>query len=653
MPRRTQLSLFHQVEIPVMDWEQIDGDMDPGAHGGTIARGDGYGLDLLKIQPVREYVRDREAAEVGYPFWTREASFTADDLDPSKKEVRSAMESVGLDDEALKGMEPTVRALALASAMLDYGYADEGPHGWSADIIHQPVKWWNGKVEGAEYLADEDEEFRNTVLGYDDIRTALEEAVDRMADDSSATAWSTPGDQIVGDLEDEGYDPESVVGVAEFGDAVAVNGDLTDKTLAQVEAELEAEGYEDTGKGGDIPSDEAEVQTDHAVSAVARQLNRSEEDVNAAAQSIDGWGDLVYRSTSGDGSIWAKRLGVESEGDEGAGDVEERRRRGPQTLAVRSAGSAQTYSGADIARMHDEIHHHHRATVKGIRVEVKTTPGRKTAGKRYDRWDLYIDGKQVWSGQADSIDPLNIPGGTIEAFVLQALHQAGIERAGGESVREARHHPAAVSDPFYVIQGLYNSGYGAGGDFGYDDEQVAIDEAEKLARSGHFEGDYVRIITRDGELVWDSRRGRRTHEPRAPARLPAHPQPIHRRRPQRLQRAHARRLNPAADRPRALSAARPPPHALALASSDVYFQPGERLRIRSRGPQGQPFEAFWFTVPSAMTAGEVALQFAQTGQPGMLIDVVSGTLTYTYRQGRHAGLPTVTRVPVSRRRRRR
>lgn len=67
-------------------------------------------------------------------------------------------------------------------------------------------------------------------------------------------------------------------------------------------------------------------------------------------------------------------------------------------------------------------------------------------------------------------------------------------------------HPQPVDDPFYVIQGLYRDGH-VSIEFGFDDEEIAIDEAKKLSRAPHFEGDYVRIITRDGELVWDSRGG--------------------------------------------------------------------------------------------------------------------------------------------------
>ncbi len=155
-----------EITIPKMGWEQIGGDMDPGTYGGTIATGDGHSLDLTKIQPVREYVGDDEARDVGFPFWTREASFDAADLDLSNEDVQSALESIGMSEETLeKDFEPTQRAVVIAEALLDYGLADEGPSGWSEDIgIPDGVKWWGGKVAGAEYLADEDDEFRNEIL---------------------------------------------------------------------------------------------------------------------------------------------------------------------------------------------------------------------------------------------------------------------------------------------------------------------------------------------------------------------------------------------------------------------------------------------------------------------------------------------------------
>src|SRR5580692_1871754 len=181
-----------EIVIPAMGWKQIGGDMDPGAYGGTIATADGDHIELIHIQPVREYVGDEEAADVGFPFWTKTAYFDLSDLDPSRDEVRSALDTVSLDRDALEEMDPTHSAIAIAQALLDYGRGGEGPSGWSADIgIPDKVEWWDGKIEGSEHLADEDEAFRDDVLGYGDIKVALEETVERMADQSGAEAWST------------------------------------------------------------------------------------------------------------------------------------------------------------------------------------------------------------------------------------------------------------------------------------------------------------------------------------------------------------------------------------------------------------------------------------------------------------------------------
>ena len=83
------------------------------------------------------------------------------------------------------------------------------------------------------------------------------------------------------------------------------------------------------------------------------------------------------------------------------------------------------------------------------------------------------------------------------------------------------------------------------------------------------------------------------------------------------------------------------------AENPMNFQRGERLRIRSKGPQGQSFDSFWFTVPSPMTPEEVALQFAQTDQPGMLTEIVQGKSKWTYRKGLLGGQSTVTRVQAA------
>jgi hypothetical protein len=181
MPRRNGKL---ELKIPAFEWKQIGGDMNPGAHGGLIAEADGSHIELIQIQPVREYVGDGEAKDVGHPFWSKEAWFDLDDLDPdgrNAKQVRDALKSVDIrveDGELITGQgdlieghgehtAPEVRALVIAEALVGWGRGDEGPAGWAEDVIgSRKVKWWGStEPEGWEYLADEDKEFKRDVLG--------------------------------------------------------------------------------------------------------------------------------------------------------------------------------------------------------------------------------------------------------------------------------------------------------------------------------------------------------------------------------------------------------------------------------------------------------------------------------------------------------
>jgi hypothetical protein len=59
-------------------------------------------------------------------------------------------------------------------------------------------------------------------------------------------------------------------------------------------------------------------------------------------------------------------------------------------------------------------------------------------------------------------------------------------------------------DPDFVVQGCYEDGTVCHTD-GSDDKEEAIRAAKAVTTSSLFEGKYVRVITRDGELAWDSR----------------------------------------------------------------------------------------------------------------------------------------------------
>lgn len=161
-------------------YKQVGGDMNPGTYGGVIARVDHETetIEIREIQPVRVYVGDAAAAEVGVPFWTREAFFDFSDLDGSHPEDSQALRCVGLTrclDGRIRGpgmsapLDEETSRLATAEAYLMWGLGDEGPCGWAQDVVPGLVQWWwPTEPEGWTFLADEDEDFRRDILGQDD-----------------------------------------------------------------------------------------------------------------------------------------------------------------------------------------------------------------------------------------------------------------------------------------------------------------------------------------------------------------------------------------------------------------------------------------------------------------------------------------------------
>ncbi|KKK83179.1 hypothetical protein LCGC14_2795990, partial [marine sediment metagenome] len=284
-------------------------------------------LELLQIQPVRAYIGDGEAAEVGFPFWTREAYYDLDDLNPEREDVQHALQSRDIELSTLEAdYTPEERALIIAEALLDYGVSDEGPAGWSEDIIHDDVKWMTGQIEGADYLSTEDQEFRDEVLGWGEIKEKLEEAVQEMVNESAAQGWSQVDDQTMIDLDAQGFEGKSAFAIAEFGDAIAVNTELTlapswakelgikseDRVLIwseigtrELESWLEKNGYDVTDRGGAVPETEGYAYADHVIQRVAR--NYSKETVEEVAQTFDWWQEEIPGSTDGYVTVWAKK----------------------------------------------------------------------------------------------------------------------------------------------------------------------------------------------------------------------------------------------------------------------------------------------------------------------------------------------------------
>ncbi len=63
-----------------------------------------------------------------------------------------------------------------------------------------------------------------------------------------------------------------------------------------------------------------------------------------------------------------------------------------------------------------------------------------------------------------------------------------------------------LDDPNYIVQGCYSDGRVCEST-GSDLKEGAIQMAKMMLSSLTFEGDYVFVMSRDGELVYDSRAG--------------------------------------------------------------------------------------------------------------------------------------------------
>jgi hypothetical protein len=152
-------------------WRQIGGDVNPSQYGAIIARIVSEAVQVLEIQPVRAHSSDRAALVVGFPFWSRKATYTLAELNnPHNTTLHEALRSCGFNPrgDGLGGQndlpaEGDSRYFALAEICLGYGYnVNEGPSGWAKDVLGDTrVVWWTSRYpKGYRYIQDEDVEFR-------------------------------------------------------------------------------------------------------------------------------------------------------------------------------------------------------------------------------------------------------------------------------------------------------------------------------------------------------------------------------------------------------------------------------------------------------------------------------------------------------------
>lgn len=145
-------------------WTQIGGDMNPGKYGGLIARRiSGGGVELREIISVIEMSEYEEAMATGYPFFSRDYSYSKDELLPGNADMQAALRSMDIDEEDLPDIDNLGDNywFALADVASKYGInSEEGPSGFAKDVVPGKVRWWSGIVAGPSYLRDEDREYR-------------------------------------------------------------------------------------------------------------------------------------------------------------------------------------------------------------------------------------------------------------------------------------------------------------------------------------------------------------------------------------------------------------------------------------------------------------------------------------------------------------
>jgi len=183
-----------------------------------------------------------------------------------------------------------------------------------------------------------DEIVRLIALREDDrvqeIQSELEKVIEELADENGALSFSTLDDSTEECVARKGYDPTTIVVIASFGDAYAVNGDILVPPYWEKELELDPKphpetwaahgkgkfhaaailedwlddhGYKQIRCGGRVPTAEECASGETAVEIVARQLGATEDEVADAAEALEWWDEEVCWSVSGDTYVWAKK----------------------------------------------------------------------------------------------------------------------------------------------------------------------------------------------------------------------------------------------------------------------------------------------------------------------------------------------------------
>jgi hypothetical protein len=138
----------------------------------------------------------------------------------------------------------------------------------------------------------------------DDVLRKAETVIENLANDNAASAWSTPSDDMIEEFGD-------VYVVANFGDSVAVNGEISMPGEARA-----LRGWEQTDRGGRVPSTEEEVEVETVADIVARDLSYDmkrkipKELVEDILRDEHGDRDHISWTVSGETEVYAPPEGM-------------------------------------------------------------------------------------------------------------------------------------------------------------------------------------------------------------------------------------------------------------------------------------------------------------------------------------------------------
>lgn len=145
-------------------WKQISGDVNWSDYGGIFAKvnKEHGSVDLVRIEPWIEH--DSSAIPTHGLYVVDDGVFYYDDLGADKKNVLSAMKSMGMDVDEYKKLEPEYKAEILASYE---GYGGESRS--TSDLMNalpdkpENIEFWHGK-ETEESIRAANQEMRRAAL---------------------------------------------------------------------------------------------------------------------------------------------------------------------------------------------------------------------------------------------------------------------------------------------------------------------------------------------------------------------------------------------------------------------------------------------------------------------------------------------------------